>query len=133
MINLVRVKTLILCILALSIIGCAATKLNNNATGVLVSNDHKVPNGCKYLGQVIGNQGNSFTGGLTSNSAMAIGSMDDLRNKTANLGGNYVQLLTNQASYTGSGDDGFGGSFVQTNVTNIGNAYNCPESAINMD
>ena len=64
---------------------------------------------------------------------MAIGSMDDLRNKTANLGGNYVQLLTNQASDTGSGDDGFGGSFVQTNVTNIGNAYNCPESAINMD
>ena len=36
MINLVRVKTLILCILALSIIGCAATELNNNATGVLV-------------------------------------------------------------------------------------------------
>lgn len=129
-----RLKTLVSCVFAFAVVGCAATKLSSSATDVVVSNGHKVPDGCKYLGQVVGNQGNEFTGSVTSNQNMAIGAMNDLRNKTAALGGNYVQLLTNQASVTGSGGgfDDLGGSIQQTNVTDIGNAYNCPESAINM-
>ncbi len=130
-----KANILISSVLASLILGCAATNLNGNATNVLVSNDHKAPNGCKYLGQVVGNQGNMVTGEWTSNQNMAIGAMNDLRNKAAEKGGNYVQLLTNQAGNTGSGSmsDGIGGGgYEQTNVTNIGNVYDCPESAINV-
>lgn len=138
--------------LTLLIVGCAAINLQPNADKVIVSAAHKVPSNCQYLGQVAGNQGNSFTGGWTSNKNMAIGAMNDLRNKAAALGGNYVALLTNQASNTGSSGGGFGGSFggnsgigfdgfdegfdggsfEQTNVTNIGNVYKCSESSINL-
>ena len=41
---------------------------------------------------------------------------------------NYIQLLTNQASTTGSGGMG-GGGLQQSGVVNIGNVYNCTESA----
>ena len=76
------------------------------------------------MAQVIGNQGNFFTGAWTSNANMADGAMNDMRNKAYELGANYVQMLTNQASITGS-DGLVGGSIQQTNATNIGNAYKC--------
>lgn len=55
--------------------------------------------------------------------------MNDLKNKAGEIGANYVQLLTNKAGQTGSWNS-YGGSMNQTNVTNLGNAYKCPESAI---
>ncbi len=100
---------------------------------VLVSPNNPPP-GCKFLGQVTGNQGNFFTGDFTSNQNLEEGSMNDLRNKAAELGANYVQLLSNRAGITGSqhGEGGyFSGHSSQTNVTNLGNAYHCAESAIN--
>lgn len=125
-------SNLITCGLTLLMVGCAATNLQPVADKVIVSADHKVPNGCQYLGQVAGNQGNALTGAWTSNENMAVGSMNDMRNKASALGGNYVILLTNQAGNTGSSSEGLGGgSFEQTNVTNIGNVYKCSESSIN--
>ena len=55
---------------------------------------------------------------------MADRAMNDMRDRGYELGGDYVQMLTNQASITGS-DGLVGGSIQQTNVTNIGNAYKC--------
>lgn len=115
----------------ISIIGCSAVPLTNNADKVMVVNSmQKVPSGCKFIGQATGSQGNFFTGTYTSNENLATGAMNDLKNKAAQMGGNYVQLLTNQAATTGSGDL-LGDGLQETGVVNVGNVYNCTESALN--
>jgi hypothetical protein len=115
---------------SLLMIGCAATPVNSAAQKVMVVNsEQKIPSGCQYLGQVTGKQGNFFTGTYTSNANLAAGAMADLRNQASDIGGNYVQLLTNQASTTGSGGL-LGGGMQQTGVVNIGNVYHCTESAL---
>lgn len=67
---------------ALVLNGCASVELESGADNVLVS-PNKPPKGCKYMGQVTGNQGNFFTGSYTSNKNLEQGSMNDLRNKAA--------------------------------------------------
>lgn len=119
-------KTMVV-LASLYLAGCSATKLSSKGTTVIVTTEHKIPAKCKYVGQVVGNQGNFFTGAYTSNKNMAEGSMNDLRNQAGEMGANYVQLLTNQASGTGGG---FDSSYQQTNVTNVGNAYVCPQNVI---
>lgn len=122
-------KTLPL-MLSLGMIGCAATKITETAQQVMVVNsEQKIPAGCKYLGQVTGKQGNFFTGGYTSNANLATGAMNNMRNKAAEMGGNYVQLLTNQASSSGGGSV-LGSGVGETEVVNLGNVYNCPESSL---
>ena len=118
-------RNLLVISLTCFIFGCAATKLDFPGKDVVViPSTQQLPKDCKFLAQVIGNQGNFFTGAWTSNANMAVGAMNDMRNKAYELGANYVQMLTNQASITGS-DGLVGGSIQQTNVTNIGNAYKC--------
>lgn len=52
--------------------------------------------------------------------------MNDMRNQAANMGANYIQIINSRAGNSGSlGPDG--GGIQQTNVTNIGNAYSCPQ------
>lgn len=130
----------LICISALGILisGCASIQVDPQAARI-ISSPNPAPKGCKYLGQVVGNQGNFFTGGFTSNANLEEGAMNDLRNKAAKLGANYVQLVTNRAGVTGSTTGSFGsnggfmsGSTEQTNVTNLGNAYKCPEKAIGL-
>lgn len=72
---------------------------------------------CRYLGEVIGSQGNFFTGGLTSNQSLEQGARNELKNKTVTLGGNTVVLITDR-----SGQDS---QYETTNVTYTGNAYHC--------
>lgn len=108
--------------------GCAAAPLMPEAHQVrIVTNE---PAGCKYLGEVTGNQGNFFTGGFTSNANLETGARNEMKNEAAKLGANVVQMLTNRAGQTGSmslsGGTG-GGSTEQTNVTYTGIAYKCPE------
>lgn len=119
--------------------GCASIQVAPTATRI-ISSPNPPPKGCKYLGQVVGNQGNFFTGGFTSNRNLEEGAMNDLRNKASALGANYIQLVTNRAGVTGSGGGAFsngGGSFgggsQQTNVTNLGNAYKCPPKSIGLE
>ncbi|RTK97428.1 MAG: DUF4156 domain-containing protein [Neisseriaceae bacterium] len=126
-------KSMVHCVIlisSLSLVACAAISVQPNAQDIQVINSQQeVPEGCKYLGQVSGSQGNFFTGTYTSNNNLAVGAMNDLKNKAADLGGNYIQLLTNQASTTGSGGL-IGGGMQQTGVVNMGNVYSCKESAI---
>lgn len=123
-----KLKLLLAASICVTVAGCASIKLHPGANKVIAS-PNKAPKGCKFLGQVSGNQGNFFTGGWTSNKNLEQGAQNALRNETVKLGGNYVQLITNRASDTGSGGS-FGGSYQQTGVVAIGNAYKCPPHAI---
>lgn len=129
-------KKLTLAIVAASLIvsGCASIQTDPQSAKVIVS-PNAAPKKCKYLGQVVGNQGNFFTGAWTSNRNLEEGAMNDMRNQAGKMGANYVQLMTTRAGNTGSvhsfNGDISGGS-QQTNVTNLGNAYSCPAAAIGL-
>lgn len=104
--------------------GCAATPLQPGAEMVRVTNTEPGSE-CKFLGDITGNQGNSFTGPFITNENLETGARNDLKNKAAALGGNLVVLLTQRAGQTG-GLGGGVGSVEQTNVTLSGNVYRCP-------
>ncbi len=104
--------------------GCAATPLQPGAQGVRVTNIEPGSE-CKFLGDITGSQGNSFTGPFITNENLETGARNDLKNKAAALGGNLVVLLTQRAGQTG-GFGAAGGSVEQTNVTLSGNVYRCP-------
>lgn len=129
-----KIGIFVIAFLALALNACASIEVSPQAARVITS-PNAPPKGCKYLGQVVGNQGNFFTGGFTSNRNLEEGAMNDLKNRAANLGANYVQLITNRAGNTGSissfGGD-ISGSMEQTNVTNLGNAYSCPAAKIGL-
>jgi hypothetical protein len=125
--------------LAILMSGCASIQLDPQSARVIAS-PNPAPKGCKYLGQVVGNQGNFFTGGWTSNRNLEEGAMNDLKNQAGKLGANYIQLVTNRAGVTGSMGGSFdqhggfmSGSSEQTNVTNLGNAYTCPPKSIGLE
>ncbi len=109
----------------LSLAACASISATSNGSKVIIS-PNKPPHGCRYVGQVTGNQGNLFTGVWTSNKNLEQGAMNDLKNKAARLGGNYVQMITNRAGSSGS----FKVGLAQTNVTETGNVYRCPPKSI---
>jgi hypothetical protein len=122
--------SLCLCLVAsLVIAGCSAIQPEvSGARKVLVA--HRAPaKNCKYLDQVVGNQGNFFTGSWTSNANLEEGALNDMRNKAAAMGGNYIELLANRAGVTGGSSfhagSGGGGSS-QTNVVYTGNVFRCP-------
>lgn len=118
--------TALIAIAVLVLAGCASTPLAPHAAQVFVTTN-PAPKGCRYMGQVVGNQGNYFTGAWTSNKNLEAGAMNDLRNQASRMGANYVHLITNRAGITGGSDS----SSSQTNVTNLGNAYFCPRSSVN--
>jgi uncharacterized protein YbjQ (UPF0145 family) len=111
--------------------GCASIPLDQQASRVIAS-PNAAPKGCKYKGQVVGNQGNFFTGVYTSNKNLEEGAMNDLKNQASKMGANYIQLVTNRAGNTGNFDSTFGGHMAETNVTNLGNAYSCPPASIGL-
>ena len=116
-----RTISAIICIAAIA--GCSAVKLESGAQSVRVVTNE--PQGCEYLGEVTGSQGDFFTGAFTSNADLETGARNDMKNQASKLGANTVQLLTNRAGQTGSMGQG-SGSMEQTNVTYTGAAYKCP-------
>jgi hypothetical protein len=71
---------------------------------------------CKYLGDATGGQGNFITGYYTSNANLQAGSINDLKNQAAGMGGNAIHILSNTTGL----DQG-----TQTSVTSTGNVYFC--------
>ena len=110
---------------AAALAGCAASHLESGAQQVRIVTTE--PQGCEYLGEVTGSQGDFFTGAFTSNADLETGARNDMKNQAAKLGANTVQMLTNRAGQTGSMGQG-SGSMEQTNVTYTGVAYKCPSS-----
>lgn len=126
---------------ALVLSGCAATEaVSPEVNTKVIASTNPPPKGCIFVSQVLGSQGNFFTGAWTSNANLELGAMNDLKNKAYLAHGNYVQLVTNRAGVTGSssfsgdGQGGFfgGGSSQQTNVTSTGNVYRCPPKLIGL-
>ncbi|HKR78621.1 MAG TPA: DUF4156 domain-containing protein [Nitrospira sp.] len=118
-----RTMSAIICVGAIA--GCSAVNLESGAQSVRVVTNE--PQGCEYLGEVTGSQGDFFTGAFTSNANLETGARNDMKNQASKLGANTVQLLTNRAGQTGSMGQG-SGSMEQTNVTYTGAAYKCPPS-----
>lgn len=119
-------KTLLFAAVAVALGGCSSITLEPHGHPVIVSSN-KPAKGCKYVGQVIGNQGNFFTGPWTSNRNLEQGAINDMKNQAGKLGANYIQIFNSRAGNTGSFHGNYGGSMEQTNVTYTGNAYSCPE------
>jgi hypothetical protein len=117
-------RTLALATVFAFLAACQAIPLQPGAAQVRLTNEE--PQGCKFLGDITGNQGNALTGGFTSNRTLETGARNDIKNQAKAMGGNVVYLLTNRAGQTGSFGAGSGGS-EQTNVTLSGNVYECPE------
>lgn len=108
--------------LALGLAACAAAQVRPGAERVRFAQQE--PQGCEYLGEATGNQGNFFTGAWTSNSNLETGARNELKNKAAEMGGNVVVLLTNRAGSTGSVGY-YGGHQSQTNVVMTGTVFRC--------
>ncbi len=138
--NLVK-KIISSALLTFFLCSCAATSLESGAARVVVS-PQVAPKVCKFKGTVVGNQGNSFTGGFTTNRNLEEGAMNDIKNRAFKLGANYVYLIVNRAGLTGTMQSNSynsnaalmsGSSVHQTNVTNLGAAYACPPHLIGLE
>jgi hypothetical protein len=105
-------------LLPITLAACAAIPLQPGAAQILVAPE-RPPAECKMLGEAIGSQGNSFTGGWTSDRKLIEGSRNELKNEALRMGGNYVWLQDSKT--TGR----WGGSGAN-NSTVVGIVYACP-------
>ncbi len=116
------IKIKLLSTLAISIFmsACSAIHTLPGAENIEIVNELPDKNKCKFLGEVVGSQGNWVTGDYTSNKNLVIGARNELRNETHKLGGNivYIQDMKNTNAW---------GSAGTTNTTAIGKAYTCSE------
>ena len=104
--------------ICISISGCAATQVMPEAQVVEIVNEKPNSDKCKFLGEIIGSQGNWLTGDFTSNEDLVVGARNELRNKAYSLGANivYMQDMKNTNAW---------GSLGTTNTTAVGKAYKC--------
>ncbi len=81
--------------------GCASKEITQGAGKVEIFNGPPNLEKCKFLGEIVGSQGNWFTGDLTSNKNLVIGARNELRNEAYKLGANavYVQDMKNTNAY----------------------------------
>ncbi len=113
-----KTKVLTLLVLCLTMIGCASIPVIQEARSVEIVNEKPNSNKCKFVGEIIGSQGNWWTGDFTSNKNLVIGARNELRNEAYKLGANivYIQDMKNTNAY---------GSLGTTNTTAVGKAYKC--------
>lgn len=116
-------RLLVFVVAGFLITGCAAIQLNPGAERVRLTNQE--PQGCEYLGDVVGSQGNAVTGGWTSNETLITGARNDLKNKAAAMGGNVVQILTATAAHSGGKG---GGGMSSSHLDGV--AFRCPETKV---
>jgi hypothetical protein len=106
---------------ALLLSGCAAIQVTPGAERVKLSTSEP-GNACRFLGETTVTQGDFLGGHYASDADLEPGTRNDLKNRAAAMGGNYVTNLTSRGGHTGSLE-----SDHQTNVTIAGNVYDCPE------
>ncbi|HTF98658.1 MAG TPA: DUF4156 domain-containing protein [Cellvibrio sp.] len=100
--------------------GCAAKGVVKGAERVEIVNELPDKTHCKFMGEIVGSQGNWFTGDYTSNENLVVGARNELRNKAYNMGANvvYIQDMKNTNAW---------GSLGTTNTTAVGKAYACAD------
>ena len=110
-------KAFIVLVIA-SLAGCSAHQVKPSAQNIEIVNEAPDQTKCRYLGEVVGSQGNWATGDFTSNENLVVGARNELRNKADSMGGNivYLQDMKNTNAW---------GSLGTTNTTAIGKVYRC--------
>lgn len=110
---------ILLCIFSVTaLMGCAAKQATPEAMNVELVNYPPDLSKCRYVGDVVGSQGNWITGDFTPNKNLIIGARNELRNQAYKLGANVV-YIQNMASTNASSSLG------TTNTTAVGKAYRC--------
>ncbi len=109
--------------------GCKTSELSGGGAQVATSQSAPVdsgwdPEGCQSLGYIVGRGGGSFGGGWLSNEKLIEYAMNDLRNKAAELGANFIQHDTPTMGQAGSNGD-----TSTTTATVSGTAYLCERKA----
>jgi hypothetical protein len=104
-------------VLSALLFGCSAVPTTPGGKTVELVTEKPAGN-CKPLGDAVGSQGNWFTGDYTSNKNLLIGARNDLRNKAAKMGGNYVWVQD-------SSNTNAWGSKGTSNTTVLGVVYRC--------
>lgn len=97
--------------------GCSAISTTPQGRSIELLTEKPTGN-CQPLGDAVGSQGNWLTGDYTSNKNLLVGARNDLRNKAAKMGGNYV-WVQNSANTNAWGSSG------TTNTTVLGVVYRC--------
>ena len=97
--------------------GCKTADLSPAGAEVAASRNAPPP-GCTPVGYLTGKGGGTFGGDLISNEDLIEYALNDLRNKAAGVGANYVQ---HDPPGLGSGDG------TTTSVTITGTAYRCED------
>ncbi len=98
--------------------GCESIQVLPQARSIELVNTLPNKDKCNFLGEVVGSQGNWFTGDWTSNKNLVVGARNELKNEASKLGANIVlvQDMKNTNAW---------GSLGTTNTTAIGKAYKC--------
>ena len=92
--------------------GCMATPLKPEAGQVVMLITAKPSEQCFYLGEVIGSQGEWYDYWFTPNQDLAQGALNEMKNRTQEMGGNTVYLNQELAFHTSK--------------TFLGQAFKCP-------
>ena len=103
-------------ILALLVTACASKPVAPGAERVMLVTD--APEGCQFLGEVVGSQGNWWTDDVTSTKNKMVGARNELRNQAYGMGATHVQIMESRNTQSKV-------SFDVTNTTVIGNAFKC--------
>lgn len=124
---MMRTRHLLLAVVAL-LSACKTADLSGGGAKVATSQSAPVdfgyvPSSCKSLGYLVGRGGGSFGGGLLTNESLVEYAMNDLRNKAAERGANYIQHDTPQLGVPG--DDG-----ATSTATVSGTAYFCSRRVV---
>jgi hypothetical protein len=124
---MMRLRHLLITAIAL-LSACRTADLSGGGAKVATSQSAPVdfgyvPSSCKSLGYLVGRGGGSFGGGLLTNESLVEYAMNDLRNKAAELGANYIQHDTPQLGVPG--DDG-----ATSTATVSGTAYFCSRRVV---
>ena len=92
--------------------GCSATQLEPAASKVRIYTDIPQTEQCKYIGEVIGSEGQLYNYWFISNYDLTEGARNDMRNQAYKMGGNVVQIETSSLNYA-------------TSTVYVGNVYHC--------
>ncbi len=100
--------------------GCAASPLLPGGETIVLSKE-AAPEGCVFLGEVQGTQGNFWTADFTSDANLINGARNKMRNAAYALQADYVKIETESLSHN-TADHSLGGTY---SAVVIGNAYRC--------
>lgn len=111
-------RTFALVSLSVVLAACAAKPVTPGAEHVMLVTE--APEGCQFLGEVVGSQGNWWTDDVTSTKNKMVGARNEMRNEAHAMGATHIHLMESRNTQSKV-------SFDVTNTTVIGNAYKCTE------